>query len=96
MHGCVRGGSDPQGPLSAMSCESSPNYPLTARGMRCICLKASWFQQPVTTISEVSPVVCLPCVCVFVCSRIENAPCVVRLNAGDSSVWLRVQVDSLF
>ena len=63
MHRCVQGGCDPQGPLSAMSCESGSNYPLTAQGMRWVCLKASWFQQLVTTVSEVSPVVCLPCVC---------------------------------
>ena len=95
MHGCVRGGSDPQGPLSAMSCESGPNYPLTAWGMRCVCLKASWFQQPLLPLVK-SVQWCVCRVYVLVCSRIENAPCVVRLNAGDSSMWLRVQVDSLF
>lgn len=95
MHGCVRGGSDPQGRLSAMSCESGPNYPLTAWGMRCVCLKASWFQQPLLPLVK-SVQWCVCRVYVLVCSRIENAPCVVRLNAGDSSMWLRVQVDSLF
>ena len=71
MHRCVQGGSDPQGPLSATSFESGSNYPLTAQGMCWVCLKASWIQQPVTTLSEVSPVVCLPCVCVYVCVCVQ-------------------------
>ena len=76
------GAGDPQGPLSAMSCDSGSNYPLTARGIRWVCLKASWFQQLVTAFSEVSPVMCLSRVCVFVCIRIEKCSLHCKTTLG--------------
>lgn len=76
-----------------MSCGVRPHHQHLP-GMRCACLKPSWFQQAVTTVSGQSSGVFA--VCVLVCSRIEMHPALVRLNAGDSSMWLRVQVDSLF